>query len=243
VEKNGEWVNYNLESVKAGMSPYFTKYGRSRRFHEEFVLAQQNARAQQLGIWNPEAEAYGDYDERLTWWNARGDTIWAFELEMETNNNYIALTRFDAMQELERRIDKPIVLLASVSEIKFPKSERGPIVVKLSRTRTSGFDVLFFKKDVFEKSKIGEAMGEFVRVRGKVRRQKSRNGLPGRLRLIVGHPDQVVVPASRLPGATDPENVPAPERQLEVEPELELEPEIDLQDAANEDSPAAESVQ
>ena len=32
VERDGEWVNYNVECVRAGMSPYFTKYGYSRRF-------------------------------------------------------------------------------------------------------------------------------------------------------------------------------------------------------------------
>ena len=41
----GEWVNYNLECVKAGYTPYFVKYGRARRFHKEFVEAQDQARA------------------------------------------------------------------------------------------------------------------------------------------------------------------------------------------------------
>jgi endonuclease YncB( thermonuclease family) len=38
--KNGTWVNYNVEVVRAGMSPYFPKYGNSRRFHAEFIAAQ-----------------------------------------------------------------------------------------------------------------------------------------------------------------------------------------------------------
>ena len=43
VQKGGTWVNYNVESVRAGMGPYFPKYGNSRRFHDDFVKAQQEA--------------------------------------------------------------------------------------------------------------------------------------------------------------------------------------------------------
>ena len=42
--KGGTWVNYNVEAVRAGMGPYFPKYGQSRRFHPEFVAAQEEAR-------------------------------------------------------------------------------------------------------------------------------------------------------------------------------------------------------
>ena len=44
VQKNGKWSNYNLEAVRAGMSPYFTKYGYSRRFDREFREAEAEAR-------------------------------------------------------------------------------------------------------------------------------------------------------------------------------------------------------
>ena len=49
----GEWLNYNVEAVRAGMSPYFTKYSYSRRFHDEFVAAEKEARAAKRGIWSP----------------------------------------------------------------------------------------------------------------------------------------------------------------------------------------------
>ena len=39
-KKHGTWTNYNVEAVRAGMSPYFPKYGTSRRFHAEFVAAE-----------------------------------------------------------------------------------------------------------------------------------------------------------------------------------------------------------
>ena len=77
-KKNGQWVNYNLEVVRAGMSPYFSKYGYSTRFHAEFIAAEKEARAAQRGIWQPGAMAAQDYDERHKWWDARGDFISAW---------------------------------------------------------------------------------------------------------------------------------------------------------------------
>ena len=71
--KNGQWVNYNVEAVRAGMSPYFTKYGYSRRFHQEFVDAEREAKAAHLGIWDPTKLHYPDYAERKPWWTARAE--------------------------------------------------------------------------------------------------------------------------------------------------------------------------
>ena len=71
VKKDGSWVNYNVECVRYGFSPYFVKYGRSRRFHREFVEAQKRAQADQLGIWADGKMHYDDYPERLKWWGER----------------------------------------------------------------------------------------------------------------------------------------------------------------------------
>ncbi|MBV8758479.1 MAG: thermonuclease family protein, partial [Deltaproteobacteria bacterium] len=45
VERDGQWLNYNVEAVRAGMAPYFPKYGRSRRYHDAFVKAEAEAKA------------------------------------------------------------------------------------------------------------------------------------------------------------------------------------------------------
>ncbi|MBW2191959.1 MAG: thermonuclease family protein [Deltaproteobacteria bacterium] len=44
VKKSGRWTSYNVEAVRAGMSPYFTKYGYSHRFHNQFTHAESEAR-------------------------------------------------------------------------------------------------------------------------------------------------------------------------------------------------------
>lgn len=197
-EKDGEWVNYNLAAVRAGMSPYFAKYGRSRRFHEQFVEAQRLAREEQLGIWNPEAESCHDYDERLAWWDARGAAIAAFEREQAKNpEKMIALTRWDALRQLEKRVGQEVVVLASVGDIRL--GTRGPSIVKLNRSRSTGLDLVFWDKDVLASSGVAGMVGEYVQVRGTVTRYvDKRSGRP-KLQIHVSLPGQLT-----LPGTDDP---------------------------------------
>jgi len=216
VYRNEQWVNYNLEAVRAGMSPYFTKYGQSRRFHAQFVEAQAQARKAKIGIWDPNKQHYPDYDERLAWWDPRGETIDRFEREMAENDNYFALTRWDTLRRLEERVGKEVVLLGAVGDIRL--GDKGPTVVKLSRSRNSDFDVVFFDKDVFLASGLQFAKGEYVRVKGTV--QKYRNKYNGRekLQIVVNLPGQVLAPSEQLDRLLDtPE--PAKGRVIEAQPE------------------------
>lgn len=48
--------NINLELVRLGWSPYYTKYGTSPRYHEAFTEAQTRARSLGLGIWARETQ-------------------------------------------------------------------------------------------------------------------------------------------------------------------------------------------
>jgi len=44
-------VNFNLELVREGLSPYYTKYGLSQKYDKEFREAERYARKQKLNIW------------------------------------------------------------------------------------------------------------------------------------------------------------------------------------------------
>jgi len=46
-----EGENFNIELVKKGWSPYYTKYGTSPSFHKEFLTAQKHAKSLSLHIW------------------------------------------------------------------------------------------------------------------------------------------------------------------------------------------------
>lgn len=197
VKKNGNWVNYNVEAVRNGYSPYFVKYGRSRRFHKEFLEAQKTAQANKLGIWSDNGQHYDDYPERLKWWGEREAAITRFEKAMEERPaDYVALTRWDAMLKLEQKTGQAITLLGAVSDVRF--GERGPSVVKLSRSRGNDFDVVFFDKDVLLNSGIQFKKGEYVQVQGVVQKYKDPYRGYDRLQLQVSLPGQVIAPSAEL---------------------------------------------
>ena len=43
--------NLNLDLVRKGLSPYYTKYGRSQKYDVEFRAAEKQARKEKLNIW------------------------------------------------------------------------------------------------------------------------------------------------------------------------------------------------
>ncbi len=44
-------VNFNLELVRQGLSPYYIKYGLSQKYDQEFRQAERYARKHELNIW------------------------------------------------------------------------------------------------------------------------------------------------------------------------------------------------
>jgi endonuclease YncB( thermonuclease family) len=169
VEKDGRWLNYNVECVRAGMSPYFSKYGYSRRFHAEFVAAQDEARAAERGIWDPKLEHYPDYEQRLRWWDARAEVVAAFEEEAAGRDNWIALTNWDAMDRLAELEGEEVVILSTVGDVR-PREGKRPARVMLSRRMFSDVPLIFFDDEVLARSRIEDAKGEYVRVQGTVSR-------------------------------------------------------------------------
>jgi micrococcal nuclease len=43
--------NLNIDLVRQGLSPYYTKYGRSQKYDAEFRTAEKQARKEKLNIW------------------------------------------------------------------------------------------------------------------------------------------------------------------------------------------------
>jgi len=201
--KNGTWVNYNVELVRAGMSPYFDKYGRSRRFHAEFVAAQAEARAAKRGIWAPGAPAYPDYDLRFAWWTARGDFVQKFRDEAEGKPGYIDITHWDALQQLEANVGKEVKVLGTVGDVRI--GERGPTRVTLSRRLFADFPLIFFDRDVLGTSGISEWKGEFVIVTGVPTFYENKYNKKKQLQIQIDRASQITlspVPGLSVPTAT-----------------------------------------
>jgi endonuclease YncB( thermonuclease family) len=223
VERGEQWLNFNVELVRAGMSPYFPKYGYSRRFHQEFLAAQDEARAAKRGIWADGAQCYPDYDLRLAWWNARGDFVKQFDIDAAGDPSLIILTQWDSLAQLEARLGDEVEVLGAISDIR--QGERGPKRVLLSRRRTADFPLIFWEDDVFQDSGIENYKSEFVRVRGVVTSYTDRRSGRRQLQIEVRDPIQVRLPEYRPPGNADSD---------------ELDPELDPEYEASEDADAVE---
>jgi endonuclease YncB( thermonuclease family) len=137
-EKDGKFVNYNLECIKQGYSPYFNKYGNSKRFHFEFIEAQEYARRNKLGIWNPDSKCYPDYDDRVKWWNERAFQIDNFNAKSLFNKDYINLSNNDAVYRLNDNIGKEITVFGNASHF---YSERYPYLIRIMISKEVNFDI------------------------------------------------------------------------------------------------------
>ncbi len=218
IDRGGKRINYNVECVRAGMSPYFSKYGYSRRYHDEFVQAQNEARAARRGIWDPGKQHYTDYDRRLEWWNRRGDYIQTFERDAAGRKNWVVLTNWDATDRLRGLLGREVVILGGVGEIR-RSTTGGPTRVMLSRRRIGSFPLIFFDEQVLKDSRVESAKGEYIRARGVVASYKNKYTGREDLQIVVTIPAQVEIeppapeielPATpALPGP-EPEPEPAP---------------------------------
>ena len=190
VKKTGRWASYNVECVRAGMSPYFTKYGYSRRFHNQLAHAETEAREAKRGIWNPSAKGYGDYDERKAWWDARADFIRAFEHEANRREDFILLSQWDALERLEKNVGKSVTVLSTVDRIDHFK---GLVRVSLAAQNDQRFPMIFFDRRVFRASGVEGFKGEPVTVRGPVERYEK--GRYRTLQIVVQDPEQIGLPS------------------------------------------------
>jgi len=188
------------------MAPYFPKYGQSRRYHNDFIAAEAEAKAAHRGIWAPGAMAYPDYPEREAWWTARGDFVAAFRAEAEGKPNYLDITHWDALNKLEELVGKEVVVLGTVGDVRI--GEKGPTRVTLSRSQMADFPLIFFDKDVFGTSGIGLWKGEFVIVTGTPSIYENKKSHKKQVQIVIDRASQIRL--SPVPGLTVPTSAPAP---------------------------------
>ncbi len=163
VQKNGAWLNYNIEAVRAGMGPYFTKYGNSRRFHQELVAAESEARAAKRGVWDPAKEHYPDYDERLAWWQARASFIAEFLTAGQGRSDFVVLTHADADARLRALVGQSAVVLGTVNKIE----DKGSVtLVSLGTSSRQDFKLVVRDRALVAAAHLADFQGEPIRARG-----------------------------------------------------------------------------
>jgi len=200
--KDGKWINYNVECVRAGMAPYFTKYGYSRRYHKEFIEAQQEAKAAHRGIWEQGTMHAPDYPEREEWWEARGAFVDQFRKAGEGHSEYIDISHWDALKEIEDHVGKEVHILGVVDNV--VRNTRGPARATLSRSRKhgGGFPLIFFDRDVLGTTGLTEWRGEYVVVTGIPTFYTNKHTGRKQLQLQIDRASQVQL--SPVPGLVPP---------------------------------------
>jgi hypothetical protein len=111
------------------MSPYFGKYGYSRRFHDQFVAAEKEARTAGRGIWAPGAQASGDYDVRRAWWTPAPSSSASSRVEADGKPDWIVIAHWDAMRKLQDRVGKEMVVLGTVGRQPRRTRPRDPVTL------------------------------------------------------------------------------------------------------------------
>ena len=200
--KNGVWLNYNVELVRAGLSPYFAKYGYSRRYHKEFLAAQAEAKAAKRGVWEPGAMHAPDYEEREEWWSARGAFVDEFRKAAEGKPNYVDLTHWDAKKVLEDHVGKEVHVLGTVDEVAL--NTKGPARVTLGTSTKNGFPLIFFDRDVLGTTGLSEWKGEFVVATGVLSVYTNKQTKRSQIQIQVDRASQIklsMVPGLQIPSA------------------------------------------
>ena len=144
IMKDGKEINYNIECVKKGYSPYFNKYGNSKRFNAEFIEAQNYARSNSLGIWDPNKKHYPDYEERLIWWDKRAKQLEDFELKYSGNEFYFNLANDKDYARLGNYIDQEITVFGNISDI---LTKKFPYLMRIPHTKNETFEIVIHEEN------------------------------------------------------------------------------------------------
>lgn len=163
--RDGKWVNYNIECVRAGMSPYFDKYGASLRFEREFLAAEREARAHGRGLWAPAAMAYPNYDARIAWWSRRAEQMKRFDRAHAAEVNAINLIDEDDWDRLKDLLGKDIRVLATADDLIGGGS---PALIELQHKQNVRFAVSFMDTGVFAevRDRVNSHPGDFFVFQG-----------------------------------------------------------------------------
>jgi len=184
MKKDGKYINYNLECVRLGYSPYYNKYGNSKRFHNDFIVAQEYAKKNKLGIWNEKSKCYPDYDKRLVWWNKRAVQIENFEKKFASIDNYFNITNDGEYNRLSNYIGKEVVVFGTISDI---LKQKFPILLRFSIRKNVSFDAVIYEENesLLNDLNLDEIKEYYVYIKGKLSEYN------GRLQIVLTEKSQI----------------------------------------------------
>lgn len=176
IREDGTEFNYNIECVKQGYSPYFSKYGYVARFDKEFKAAQKYAQDNKLGIWSGKELCYPDYYERLKWWDKRGDQIRKFETEYAGKPGYYSMLDQSDFNKLVKHVGDSITIFGTISRV---ITDNNPYIAKLEINEYDTIDLVFFKQnmELVKELKLDDPVGYYIYAKGKLTEYKGKKQL------------------------------------------------------------------
>lgn len=173
IKDDGTEFNYNIECVKQGYSPYFSKYGYVARFDKEFKAAQEYAQKNKLGIWSGKEKCYPDYTERLDWWNKRGDQIKKFETDHMGKPGYYSMLDIADYKKMAAHLGDSVTVFGNISRV---VTDNNPILAKIEINDDDTIDLVFFKKhfDLVKQLNLDDPKGYYLYVKGQLTEYKGK---------------------------------------------------------------------
>ena len=174
VTREGKDVLFAEALVRAGLSPYFAKYGRSRRFDAALVAAQHEAREAKRGIWGAELKHYPDYDERLVWWESRAKQVDAWRIDAKKPENaatFVELGVATDSARLASLLGKTVTVFGSLDHVEV-KTEPKRILLVDQPHRP--FPLVIFDGPVWAGIELAPIEASFVRVTGTLSEYRGR---------------------------------------------------------------------
>ncbi len=173
IKSDGTEFNYNLECVKRGYSPYFSKYGYVARFDKEFKAAQEYAQKNKLGIWSGKELCYPDYPERLEWWNKRAEQIKRFETEYAGKPGYYSMMDISDYKKMASHVGDTVTVFGNISRV---VTDNNPKIAKIEINDDDTIDLVFFKKhyELMDELKLNNPKGYYLYVKGQLTEYKGK---------------------------------------------------------------------
>jgi micrococcal nuclease len=173
IKEDGTEFNYNIECVKNGYSPYFSKYGYVARFDKEFKAAQKYAQDNKLGIWSGKELCYPDYPERLDWWNKRAEQIKKFETSYAGKPGYYSMLDQSDFNKMTRHLNDSVIVFGNIART---ITDNNPHIAKIEINENDTIDLVFFKEhyDLMKQLKLDNPKGYYLYVKGKLTEYKGK---------------------------------------------------------------------
>ncbi len=131
-------LNYNLETVARGFSPYFLKYGRSRIYDKELLDAERVSQKSRLMIWDENTNAGGkkrDYDQLIPWWYVRASIVDRFRLACMERDILSVKSDYEKIVALAKKREEAALFIDLQGEFGLTRSGSGAFLKTGSHLR------------------------------------------------------------------------------------------------------------